>query len=84
MKASNQQSRRGRVPLVFTPHNVRFDAHAKHLRELAAHVEFDEAELVLDNPQLHNREQTSREIEALQLSCPINSMTRRIVNNVII
>lgn len=36
----------GGVPLLFTPHNVRFDAHAEHLRELAAQVEFDEAELV--------------------------------------
>jgi hypothetical protein len=31
MEASNQQSKRGGVPLVFTPHNVRLDAHAEHL-----------------------------------------------------
>jgi hypothetical protein len=77
IEASNGQSRRGGAPLLFTPHNVRFDAHAEHLQELAAQVEFDEAELVLDNPHSHNRERMSREIEALQLTRPINSTRRR-------
>lgn len=56
IEGTNQHLRQGGVPLLFTPHNVRFDAHAEHLRERAAQVEFDEAELEFDNPRSHNRE----------------------------
>ena len=58
--------------LLFTPHNVGFDARTEHLRELAAQVEFDEAELLFENAHSHNRERMAREVEALQLSRPNN------------
>jgi hypothetical protein len=58
--------------LLFTPHNVGFDAPTEHLCKLAAQVEFDEAELLFENAHSHNRERMAREVEALQLSCPNN------------
>ena len=57
-------------PLVFTPRNVAFDAHEQHVRELASEIEFDDAELVYDNPYSTNRERMAREIESLELTRP--------------
>ena len=37
-------------PLLFTLHNVTFDAHQQHVQELASEIEFDDAELIYDNP----------------------------------
>jgi hypothetical protein len=60
----------GAGQLLFTPQNVAFDAHTEHLRNLAAQVEFDEAEVLYQNPHSYNRDRMAREIEALQLQRP--------------
>jgi hypothetical protein len=57
-------------PMLFTPRNVSFDAHTQHVREIAAHIEYEDAELVYDNPYSVNRERMAQEIEALALTRP--------------
>jgi hypothetical protein len=56
--------------LLFQPDNVDFDAHAEHLRESAAEVEYDEAEILCENPHSQNRERMAKEIKSLQLTRP--------------
>ncbi len=55
--------------LLFTPKNDAFDVHNELVCNLAAHVEFDEAELC-QHPHSYNRDRMAREVEALQLRRP--------------
>jgi hypothetical protein len=53
----------GAGKLVFTPQNVAFDAHTEHIRNLAAQVEFDDAERLYQNPHSYNRDRMAREMK---------------------